>query len=111
MITSVQLGTVTLSTNYLNKPIPPRVSHINIPGRTGDVIQYSEKHSQEVSIRGIVRSDADRTTLLGYLGTYQTYTDSDETFNVFVEEVDIPIVGGKPSHYSFVIALYKNMQV
>lgn len=111
MITSVQLGTVALKTNYLNKPIPIKVSHINIAGRTGDVIQSSGTNSQEVRIRGIVSSDANRTTLLGYMGTYQTYTDSDETFNAFVEEVDIPITGGKPNHYGFIITLYKNMQV
>lgn len=111
MITSVQLGTVTLKTNFLNKPIPIKATKIQIPGRVGDIIQYSDKNSQEVNIRGIVTSDADRTTLLGYMGSNQTYTDSDESFTAFVMDVDIPIMGGQPSHYNFTIQLYKKMQV
>ena len=114
MISSVILGGITLKCNYLNKPIPAKYSIIEIPGREGDVIQYSNKASQEIQARGIIQGaakDTDRTSLLGFIGTFQTYTDSEESFEVFVLDVSIPVIGGQPNHYDFNISCRKNMQV
>lgn len=110
MITSVVLGAITLSTSYLNKPIPNNVAKLDIPGRLGSVFQDMGEQSQEVEIRGVLKGtskDTDKATLEGYRRQKVTYTDSEESFTMIVTYVDIPTVGGQPNHYTFTIKGYK----
>ena len=106
MITSVKVGSVTLSCDYLNKPIRPKIVRIEIPGRDASIVQNLGNRSKDIEIRGILsgaNKDTDKSTLEGYVGSNQTYTDTDETFTMVVTAVDIATVGGQPNHYRFVI--------
>jgi len=113
MITSVVLGGVTLKCNHLNKPIPVNIVQIQIPGRSASLVQNMGSGSKEVILKGIITGaskDTDRTTLLGYKGTKQTYTDSEESFTIVVKEANIPVEGGSPNHYNFTITGVKYEQ-
>lgn len=110
LITSVTLGSVTLNCNYVSKPKRPTVIENKIMGREGNIYQVLGSDSQMILLRGIIKGaskETDRTTLLGYKGTNQTYTDTEESFTVIVREVDIPTEGGSPSHYNFIIECSK----
>ena len=113
MISSVVLGSITLKCNYVNKPIRPNIVRVQVPGRSTGLVQNMGKASKEVMLRGIISEaskDTDKSTLESYRGTNQTYTDSDESFTMVVEVVDIPTVGGNPNHYEFTITGVKYEQ-
>lgn len=113
MITTVTIGSVTLTCNFVHKPKPSKIVRIPIPGRTGDIVQNLGDGSKRVELRGkiAVADEADKTTLEGYQGTTQTYTDSDESFTMIVEFVDIPTEGGNPNHFNFTVIGAKYDQV
>ena len=69
--------------------------------------------SKEIELRGVIKGagmESDRTTLLGFIGTTQSYVDSEESFTMYVDIVTIPTEGGYPNHYNFVIRGYKYEQ-
>jgi len=113
MISSVTLGSVTLSCDFVNKPQLTRIVEHQIPGRNGSVLQDLGNQSVRVELKGKLEGvdmETDKSTLEGYRGTNQTYTDSDESFTMTVAFVDIPTVGGVPNHYLFTIRGYKYEQ-
>jgi len=113
MITTVTLGSITLTCGDLRKPQTLKISQIGIPGRNGDIIQSMGKNSKRIELSGILsgnNKDTDKTTLEGYLNTTQTYNDGVDNMTVFVENVDIPTVGGQPNHYIFTINLIEYIQ-
>lgn len=113
MITTVTLGALTLKCDYVNTPIPPKIVRINIPGRDGDVVQVLGTESQLVELRGILigtAKDTDKVALEGYKGTVQAYADGVNSFDMIVEYVDIPTIGGQPNHYLFTVRGHKYEQ-
>jgi len=106
MISSVTLGDISLKCDSVRKPRGAKIAKIQIPGRDGEIIQNLGLRSKNVELRGILigtDKDTDKSTLEGYEGTNQTYTDTDESFTMTVETVDIPTEGGFPNHYNFTI--------
>jgi hypothetical protein len=106
MITTVVLGSVTIKCNVVDKQIVPKIAVIEIPGREGDLVQNLGNSSKAVRLQGILTGtskDTDKSTLEGYKGTTQTYTDTDESFTMIVTRVNIPTIGGQPNHYTFTI--------
>ena len=110
MITTVTLGSVTLTCNSIRKPNISMFADIPIPGREGGITQHLGFNTRVVSLRGILRGvdiDTDKVTLEGYQGTQKTYNDGIDSFTVYVQVVDIPTTGGRPVSYDFNITLRK----
>ena len=111
---TVILGSLTLTCDYVNTPIPPKIVRINIPGRDGDVVQILGTESQLMEIRGILigtNKDTDKATLEDMKGTIQSFNDGVQAaFDVIIEYVDVPTLGGQSNYYNFTIRGHKYEQ-
>ena len=95
-ITSVVLGTVTLSCELVDRPRSKRNISIEIPGRSTPLLQIVSGLSNTITLRGRLygsSKETDSATLKGYASSLASvsYVDTDNgTLTVSVESVEIP---------------------
>jgi hypothetical protein len=106
MITSVTLGSIILKCDRVEKPPIRKTVTVEIPGRDADIIQDLGSSSRVITLEGLLKGaamDTDKTTLEGYIGTNVSYNDGVLSATVYIQEVNIPTVGGAPYYYRFSI--------
>lgn len=109
-ISDVTLGAVVLTTNAIeiSKPVPQKITEHRIPGRDGNVFQVMGRDAKSIAISGRITGssrDTTRSTLEGYRGTTQSYSDGEDSITVLVESVNFPRSGTAPGYLSFTLSL------